>query len=174
MQYLRNHWLTVFPGLPPKPRLGGMIDLGRPGPHPAGVAKSNSNSRLKMLESEWGGCASSRSKPKVSQGARRLCRRQRLSKYERSSYLELVSRPFRLPAGMSPPDPPQFLLSAAPHQIEVTVEPQARSAVWITTARLWGCEGVTPLPGDGGQRPPKGELTRVSLNSCPLEPWRQR
>ena len=49
-----------------------------------------SNSKLKMLEFEESGCVSSRSEPQVSQGARRFYRRQRLSKYERSFYLELV------------------------------------------------------------------------------------
>ncbi len=39
-----------------------------------------SNSSLKMLQFEYSGRVSSRSKPQVSQGARQFYRRQRLSK----------------------------------------------------------------------------------------------
>ena len=58
--------------------------------HFKGNMLRNSNSKLKMLEFEESGCVSSRSEPQISQGARRFYRRQRLSKYERSFYLELV------------------------------------------------------------------------------------
>lgn len=47
---------------------------------------NSESSKTKNAEFEWSGCASSRSKPKASAGAR-LCRHQRLSRYEHSSYL---------------------------------------------------------------------------------------